>query len=107
MFVIKSNQPIHFPGGFKLRKGDNKLKGRDAVPERLWPALERFKKAKILDFEDAGGGAFDAKAVALTEAALEPLGLQQLRDVAAARGIDVSQLKSKAETRAAILATKP
>jgi hypothetical protein len=100
MFLIKSTQLMEWPGfGFTLRKGDNELLSRKAVPAVLWPKLDRFRKLGLLAFEGEAKAGEDKPLVLaeLTERQLYAMPKDQLLELARANGITAGDDAKKKE----------
>lgn len=94
MFTIKSTQLMEWPAlNFTLRKGENALTSRKAVPPELWPKLERFRTLKLLDFEGEakpGGEDDHAKLAELTQAQIYAMSKDDLAELAKREGVTVA-----------------
>ncbi len=88
MFTIKSTRDITWPE-FALRKGENVLLSRKAVPAELWPKLDRFRSLKLIEFEgEADAGKEEAlKLEELTEVQLFDMGKIELAELAKHSGV--------------------
>jgi len=106
MFKITSTQVMEWPAlQFTILKGNNVFTSRKAVPEKLWPKLDRFRALKLLDFEGkAEAGKDEIQLEELTEHQLFQMSKPDLVDLAKASSVSIPDGASKKTLLEALVA---
>lgn len=110
MFKINSTCAIDWRPDFDfaLRKGDNVLTSRQAVPAELWTKLKRFRGLGIVAFEgEAEAGKDVVKLDELNEQQLFAMSKEELAELAAASSVTVDAGAKKAALIEALKAKLP